>query len=154
MPLTKTQVHTFLAILRTMHGRSCRFHTEGVLIGVVADNVPLNAGTDYILQDQTGRVAFYKYTGTPSADPSENDSENNRLATPFRAYLRLKDSANAKLFLPDQIGNETEGIEVIGKDNVRRAGIYSIDGKRHESLQKGLNLIFHEDGSVQKVFVK
>ena len=128
--------------------------TEGVLIGVVADNVPLNAGTDYILQDQTGRVAFYKYTGTPSADPSENDSENNRLATPFRAYLRLKDSANAKLFLPDQIGNETEGIEVIGKDNVRRAGIYSIDGKRHESLQKGLNLIIHEDGSVQKVFVK
>ena len=128
--------------------------TEGVLVGVVADNVPLVAGTDYIMQDQAGRVAFYKYTGTPSTDPLENDSNNNRLATPFRAYLRLNNSANAKLFLPNHIAGETEGIEEIGNENARRAGFYSIDGKRHESLQKGFNLIISEDGSVQKVFVK
>jgi hypothetical protein len=84
----------------------------------------------------------------------ENDSNNNRLATPFHAYLRLNNSANAKLFLPNHIAGETEGIEEIGNENARRAGFYSIDGKRHESLQKGFNLIISEDGSVQKVFVK
>ena len=128
--------------------------TEGVLVGVVADNVPLNAGTDYIMQDQAGRVAFYKFTGTPSADASENDNNNNRKATPFRAFMRLNNSANAKFFLPNQIGNEIDGIEEIGNEIVRPAGIYSIDGKRHDSLQKGLNLIVREDGSVQKVLVK
>ena len=128
--------------------------TEGVLVGVVADNVPLNAGTDYILQEQNGKVSFFKYSGTNSADMSENNSEGHRLAKQFRAFLRLDGAANAKFFLPNRIEDETEGIEIIGNDNVRPAGIYSIDGKRHDSLQKGLNLIIREDGSAQKVFVK
>ena len=106
------------------------------------------------MQDQAGRVAFYNFTGTPSADASENDNDNNRKATPFRAFMRLNNSANAKFFLPNQIGNEIDGIEEIGNEIVRPAGIYSIDGKRHDSLQKGLNLIVREDGSVQKVLVK
>jgi hypothetical protein len=127
--------------------------TDGILVGAVANTVPLNAGTDYILQEQNGRAAFFKYTGTPSADPSENDNEGNRLATPFRAFLRLDDSTLATLYLPDQIGDEGEGIEVIGNDNVRPAGIYSIDGKRHTSLQKGLNVIVQDDGKAQKVYV-
>jgi hypothetical protein len=127
--------------------------TNGILFGAVADNVPLNAGTDYILQEQNGRAAFFKYTGTPSADPSENDNEGNRLAKPFRAFLRLDGANKAKLFLPGQIGDEGEGIEEIGNDNVRPAGIYSIDGKRHTSLQKGLNVIIGKDGKAQKVYV-
>ena len=98
--------------------------TEGVLVGVVADNVPLNAGTDYILQEQNGKVSFFKYSGTNSADMSENNSEGHRLAKQFRAFLRLDGAANAKFFLPNRIENETEGIEIIGNDNVRPAGIY------------------------------
>jgi hypothetical protein len=116
--------------------------------------VPLNAGTDYIMQEQNSKVAFYKYTGTPSTNADENDTDGNRMATPFRAFLRFDSPANAKLFLPGQSGDETVGIDRIGNDDVNAAGIYSIDGKRHESLQKGFNLIISEDGSVQKVFVK
>jgi hypothetical protein len=127
--------------------------TDGILVGAVADNVPLNADTDYILQEQNGRAAFFKYTGTPSADPSENDNEGNRLAKPFRAFLRLDAADKAKLFLPGQIGDEGEGIEEIGNDNVRPAGIYSIDGKRLPKLQKGLNVIIGKDGKAQKVYV-
>ena len=128
--------------------------TNGILVGAVAETVPLVAGTDYIMQEQNGRVAFHKYTGTPSADPSENDNEGNRLAKPFRTFLRLNDSTLAMLYLPDQIGDEGEGIEVIGNDNARPAGIYSIDGKRHINLQKGLNVIVQDDGTTRKVYVK
>ena len=128
--------------------------TNGILVGTVAETVPLIAGSDYIMQEQNGRVAFFKFTGTPSSDPSENDNEGNRLAKPFRAFLRLNDSTLAMLYLPDQIGDEGEGIEEIGNDNARPAGIYSIDGKRHNSLQKGLNVIVQDDGSTRKVYVK
>ena len=128
--------------------------TNGILVGAVADNVPLNAGTDYLLQEQNGRTAFFKYTGTPSDDPSENDNKGNRLAKPFRAFLRLDAADRAKLFLPGQMDDETEGIKAIGDDNTCPASIYSIDGKRHASLQKGLNLIILHDGKVQKVYVK
>lgn len=128
--------------------------TNDVLVGAVTESVPLVAGTDYILQEQNGRASFFKYTGTPSADPSENDSYGNRLATPFRAFLRLNGANKAKLYLPGQIGDEGEGIEVIGNDNARPAGIYSIDGKRLAKLQKGLNVIVFDDGKTQKVNVK
>lgn len=43
---------------------------------------------------------------------------------------------------------------MIGNDNVRPAGIYSIDGKRLAKLQKGLNVIVFDDGKTQKVNVK
>ena len=128
--------------------------TNGILVGAVADNVPLNADTDYILQEQNGRAAFFKYSGTPSADPLENDNDGNRLAKPFRAFLRLDAADKAKLFLPGQIGDEGEGIEVIDNDNARPAGIYSIDGKRLAKLQKGLNVIVFDNGKTQKVNVK
>ena len=127
--------------------------TNGILVGAVADNVPLDAGTDYILQEQNGRAAVFKYTRTPAADPSDNHDARNRLATPFRAFLRLDAADKAKLFLPGQIGDEGEGIEEIGNDNVRPAGIYSIDGKRLPKLQKGLNVIIGKDGKAQKVYV-
>ena len=128
--------------------------TNGMLVGAVSSTVPLIAGTDYIMQEHNGRVAFYKYTGTPSANADENDSEGNRLAKPFRAFIRLDNPANARYFLPDQTGDETEGIEDIAYEYVRSTGIYTIDGKRHVSLQKGLNVIVHDDGTAQKVFVK
>jgi hypothetical protein len=128
--------------------------TNGILVGAVANTVPLNAGTDYIMQEQNGKVAFYKYMGTPSTNADENDADGNRMATPFRAFLRLDSPANAKLFLPGQLGNETVGIDRIGNDDVNAAGIYSIDGKRRASLQKGLNVIISGDGTAQKVFVQ
>lgn len=128
--------------------------SNGILVGAVTNTVPLVAGTDYIMQEQNGKVAFYKYTGTPSSNEDENDSEGNRLAKPFRAFLRLDGPANAKLFLPGQFGDDTVGIEEISNDDVKSEGIYSIDGKRRATLQKGLNVIILDDGTAKKVIIK
>ena len=144
---------------------------EGILVGAVANDVSLNKGTDYILQEQNGKVAFYQYTGTKSDNPSENDADGNRLAKPFRAFIRLEGSGHApKINLP---GDEETGIKEITTpslpsdatngsnpskpsniSNFSNPLIYSLDGHRHSSLQKGLNILILDDGTVQKVFVK
>ena len=162
---------------------------EGILVGAVANDVSLNKGTDYILQEQNGKVAFYQYTGTKSDNPSENDADGNRLAKPFRAFIRLEGSGHApKINLP---GDEETGIKEITTPKINLPGdeetgikeittpslpsdatngsnpskpsnlsnfsnplIYSLDGHRHSSLQKGLNILILDDGTVQKIFVK
>jgi hypothetical protein len=126
---------------------------EGIMVGAVTKNVPLVANDDYILQyhDQDDEAAFYKYTGTPSSD-GENDSEGNRLAKQFRAFLRPNVTTGAPSYaLP---GDTEEGIEFIHVDTFMPAGIYSIDGKRQNEFKKGMNVIILEDGTVQKVYVK
>ena len=96
-------------------------------------------------------AAFYKYTGTPSSG-GENDSEGNRLAKQFRAFLRPNVTTGAPSYaLP---GDTEEGIEHINVDTFKPAGIYSIDGKRQNEFKKGMNVIILEDGTVQKVYVK
>ena len=123
---------------------------EGILVGAVANDVSLNKGTDYILQEQDGKVAFYQYTGTKSDDSSENDADGNRLAKPFRAFIRLSSASNApKINLPGDEGTDIR--EITTSSN---PFIYSLDGHRHSSLQKGLNILILDDGTAQKVFVK
>ena len=121
-------------------------YQAGLLIGAVSDNVPLEIGTDYILQDQGGKVAFYRYMGEPA----------NRKATQFRAFLRLPNESSSqapKINFPGNGDDETEGISTLSTDTLP-AGIYSIDGHRHSTLQKGLNILIFEDGTAQKIFVK
>ena len=121
-------------------------YQAGLLIGAVSDNVPLEIGTDYILQDQGGKVAFYRYMGEPA----------DRKATQFRAFLRLPNESSSqapKINFPGNGDDETEGISTLSTDTLP-AGIYSIAGHRHTSLQKGLNILILDDGTVQKVFVK
>ena len=123
---------------------------EGLLIGAVSNNVSLQKGTDYILQEQDGKVAFYQYTGTKSDESSENDADGNRLAKPVRAFIRLSSASNApKINLP---GDEETDIKEITTPS--SPFIYSLDGHRHSSLQKGLNILILDDGTTQKVFVK
>ena len=134
------------------------FHV-GIMEGAVTKNVSLDAETDYILQYQyqdqdqyqDGVAAFYKYTGTLSEYPNENEG-NTRLAKQFRAFLRLNATTGAPSYaLP---GDTEEGIEFINVDTFKPAGIYSIDGKRQNEFKKGMNVIILEDGTVQKVYVK
>ena len=123
---------------------------EGILVGAVANDVSLNKGTDYILQEQNGKVAFYQYTGTKSDNPSENDADGNRLAKPFRAFIHLEGSGHApKINLPGDEGTDIREITTPSSPF-----IYSLDGHRHTSLQKGLNILILDDGTAQKVFVK
>lgn len=126
------------------------FHV-GIMEGAVANNVPLIANDDYILQYQNNVAAFYKYTGTLSEDPNENEGDT-RLATQFRAFLRPNVTTGAPSYaLP---ADTEEGIELINVDTFKPAGIYSIDGKRQNEFKKGMNVIILEDGTVQKIYVK
>ena len=135
---------------------------EGILVGAVTSNVPLQKGTDYILQEQDGKAAFFKFSGTKSEVESENDADGNRLAKQFRAFLRLDGSGHApKINLPGFSGDEETGIREIttpsnpsNLSNSSNPLIYTPDGHRHSSFQKGLNILILDDGTVQKVFVK
>ena len=134
---------------------------EGILVGAVTSNVPLQKGTDYILQEQNGRVAFFKYTGTKSQEASENDASGNRLARQFRAFLRLPNASSAPMLnLPGFSDDEATGIREINLSNSSfltdssTPHIYTPDGYRHSSFQKGLNILILDDGTPQKVFVK
>ena len=121
-------------------------YQAGLLIGAVTDNVPLEIGTDYILQDQGGKVAFYRYMGEPA----------NRKATQFRAFLRLPNESSSqapKINFPGNGDDETEGISTLSTDTLP-AGIYTLDGHRQSTLQKGMNILILDDGTAQKVFVK
>lgn len=93
---------------------------------------------------QGNEAAFYKYTGTPA----------DRKAAQFRAFIRMPSGASAapSFALPDTNGEE--GIEMINVDKLLPTGIYSIDGKRLNELQKGMNVIVLDDGTAKKVFVK
>lgn len=121
-------------------------YQDGLLIGAVSENVPLNIGTDYILQDQGGKVAFYRYMGEPA----------DRKAAQFRAFLRLPDESSnqaPKINFPGNGDDETEGISSLTTDALP-AGIYTIDGQRQSTFQKGLNVLILDDGTARKVFVK
>ncbi len=52
------------------------------------------------------------------------------------------------------IGHETDGISSIADSSASLKEIYSADGTRKNRLTKGMNIIRHTDGSVQKVMVK
>lgn len=127
---------------------------KGILVGAVTPNVPLQIGTDYILQVQNDKAAFYRYDGSPADDIELNNADGYRLAAQFRAFLRLESAQNAKLFLPGMMDEETEGIATLRADGSTPAGIYTIDGHRYDELQKGLNILILGDGTAQKVFVK
>ena len=105
--------------------------------------------------------AFFKFSGTKSDEPSENDADGNRLAKQFRAFLRLPAASNAPRFsLPGFEGEET-GIREIttpsnpsNLSNLSTPQIFTPAGHRQSSLQKGLNILILDDGTVQKIFVK
>ncbi len=126
-----------------------RVNDDDILIGALGSNVPLEIGTDYIMQvHEDGKAAFYHYMGAP-ASPT---------ATQFRAFLRFPEttapsSQAPKINFPGNGDDETEGISTLSTDTLP-AGIYTLDGHRQSSFQKGMNILIFEDGTAQKVFVK
>ena len=128
------------------------------IFGAVTNNVPLQKNTDYILQIQNDVAAFYQYTGTPSINPSENDADGNRLATQYRAFLRFPTASAPKFSLPGFPDDEPEGIKEITPPStpstLSTPLIYTFDGHRRSTFQKGLNILILDDGTPQKIFVK
>lgn len=118
-------------------------YNRGMLTGVMKTGVqiPENA---YLLQKKNDVVGFYRYVG---------DAAN---ATQYRAFLngnKLSDRGRAACYMPGT--NHSTAVEpVVATPATMPAGIYDMQGRRLEQLQKGINILRMEDGSVKKVLVK
>lgn len=110
------------------------------LVGLISDlSVPANA---YVLQTQAGVQGFYKVA---------SDAKGQA----YRCYL--KDSSD----YPTEVKGltfsveESTAIEAISTPaSEKTQSIYTPNGIKVDSLQKGLNIIKMSDGSVKKVMVK
>lgn len=115
-------------------------YTVGLLTGVYEDT-PATAGT-YVLQNQSGAVAFYKVTSGNEPTVGKN-----------RAYVNAGAfGAGIKAFFFDE--DETtaiEGLDVLTSGEYD--AIYNAAGIQVEALQKGLNIVV-KDGKSYKIYVK
>lgn len=114
--------------------------TEGLLTGVY-DDTEINEG--YVLQNQDGRVAFFKVIADKPVTVGAN-----------RAYLSDSESTSGiKVIFFD--GDDTPtGIHAIENLINGEAEIFNTSGVKLPALQKGMNIIRTVDGKVQKVMVK
>ena len=115
-------------------------YTVGLLTGTYEESTTVPAGS-YVLQTQDNGQKFYLV------------GANTTFNMPNRAYLTVPaESAGVKAF---SFGGETTGIngvETLTDGAVE--SIYTINGTRVNSLQKGLNIVKMSNGKTQKVLVK
>ncbi len=111
-------------------------YTEGLLTGVYGDTkAPVGS---YVLQMQD-KLGFYKV------------ASNDIAVNANRCYL-TEEASGAKAFhFP---ANDATAIKAIDALTSGNAGIYTTDGVKVNSLQKGINIIKTADGKTQKVLVK
>ena len=113
-------------------------YTEGLLTGVyTGTEVP--AGS-YVMQKKGETVGFYKV-----AEGAQPTAKANR------AYLTVSSSTRSSFILGD---NETTGLESIDALMSGKATIFDANGMKKDGLQKGVNIIKMNDGSIRKVVVK
>lgn len=72
---------------------------------------------------------------------------------PFRAYFTTS-SHNAKDYLDVIFGGEVTGIERNEFSPEGITEIFSLDGKKHDYLQKGMNIVKMNNGSIKKIVIK
>ncbi len=78
----------------------------------------------------------------------------NMTVKPFRAYLTKSSDVNAKDYLDVIFGGEVTGIERNEFSPEGITEIFSLDGKKHDSLQKGMNIVKMNNGSIKKIVIK
>ena len=116
-------------------------YTVGLLTGVYADT-PATPNT-YVLQNQSGTVAFYKV-----------ESGNEPTVGKNRAYVNAGafGGAEIKAFYFDE--DETTAIESLDVlTSCEYDAIYNAAGIQVDALQKGLNIVV-KDGKSYKIYVK
>lgn len=72
---------------------------------------------------------------------------------PFRAYFTTP-STTAKDYLDVIFGGEVTGIERNEFSPEGITEIFSLDGKKHDCLQKGMNIVKMNNGSIKKIVIK
>lgn len=116
-------------------------YTVGLLTGVYADT-PATPGT-YVLQNQSGTVAFYKVTSGIEPTVGKNRAYVN--AGAFGAGIKA-------LFFDDN--DEATAIQSLDAlTSGEYDAIYNAAGIQVEALQKGLNIVV-KDGKSYKIYVK
>lgn len=113
-------------------------YDNGFITGVFA---PTTAEVgDYVLQTQKGEQKFFQVKTDDITVPA------------YRAFITGLKGSTAK-----SIGfnfDEATGIQALDALNAGTAVIYNASGVRQNSLQRGLNIVKMQDGSVRKVMVK
>ncbi|MDD6393502.1 MAG: carbohydrate binding domain-containing protein [Prevotella sp.] len=77
----------------------------------------------------------------------------NMTVKPFRAYFTTP-STTAKDYLNVLFGGEVTGIERNEFSPEGITEIFSLDGKKHDCLQKGMNIVKMNNGSIKKIVIK
>lgn len=73
---------------------------------------------------------------------------------PFRAYFTTSSNTTAKDYLDVIFGGEVTGIERNEFSPEGITEIFSLDGKKHDYLQKGMNIVKMNNGSIKKIVIK
>lgn len=107
----------------------------GILVGLLKD-VEIPAGS-YVLQTQSGKQAFYKV-------------ESAALGVVNRCYLKA--DAKAKVLNFNAEETAIEDLSDFMSGNVQ--SIYSANGAKVNSLQKGMNIVKMMNGQIKKIMVK
>ena len=116
-------------------------YTVDGLTGSFAESTDVPVG-NYVLQTLDNGQKFYRV----------GDETDTVKMPAYRAYLTIDNPAGVKAF---SFGGETTGIngvETLTDGAVE--SIYTINGTRVNSLQKGLNIVKMSNGKTQKVLVK
>ncbi|UKK48129.1 hypothetical protein L6475_13120 [Prevotella sp. E9-3] len=115
-------------------------YTTGLLTGVYT-STPAPVGS-YVLQKNNDILAFYKV------------GEGQPTVGAYRAYLTVPNNNARALFFSFDDDNQTTAVKTIEALTSGKSEIYNTSGVRQNALQKGMNILKMEDGSIRKVMIK
>lgn len=116
-------------------------YTTGLLTGVYTSTAaPVGS---YVLQNNNDILAFYKVA----------DGKQPAVGA-YRAYLTVPNNNARALFFSFDDDNQTTAVKTIEALTSGKSEIYNTSGVRQNALQKGMNILKMEDGSIRKVMIK
>lgn len=100
----------------------------------------------YIIDDEVYKEIMYEYGAAITPEPQpEGDYQTFE-------WINLPETMPAYDVVVH--ASYTSGIEEILMTEQRNVRIYSPDGKKHNKLQKGFNIVILDDGAVKKIIMK
>ncbi len=127
-----------------------------------AENVDIDMTTPALDLTYSTIQGTYLYVNIPtdsyfiSNNKYWHAADNTNKSKGYRAYIVLKNGSGAK-GLRYSFGNDgdgTTGIDGAETEAAEVVAVFSIDGRRQNALQRGVNIVKMSDGTTKKVFVK
>ena len=106
---------------------------------------------ELVKESENSEYDAYGFTGNEL-----KRNTGNMTVKPFRAYFTTPKDYNttAKDYLNVIFGGEVTGIERNEFSPEGITEIFSLDGKKHDCLQKGMNIVKMNNGSIKKIVIK